>query len=200
MIEILISNFDKYQTLVVGLLGFLGVIYTIRMNARLARDQRERHLNHERAALRTALYAELTTIRRTYEDRSQSCEASNGRSVFIPEYVPHQIYHQLLDRIGLLTLEEIEPVIQAYLLVAELPVRLRLLSRDSGNPGESSGYIHIGEDYVEVVAGIHVSFLSSINSAIEVLKRNIEAPKRESAWYRQPITKLLQRSAKSCAR
>lgn len=171
MLEPLALIFDKYQTLVVGLLGFLGVICTIRMNARLARDQRERQLNHERAALRTALCAELVIIRDIFEDRSQMCkEDDSGNSALIPEYVPNQVYHHLLDRIGLLTIEEIEPVMQAYLLVAELPVRLRLISMDSGDPREPTGYLRIGADFVEAAGSIHRSFLSRIDSALEVLR------------------------------
>ena len=184
----------------VGLLGFFGVIYTIRMNARLARDKSEHQLNHERAALRTALCAELTSIRTTYENRSQDCEDANGTSVYIPEYVPNQIYQKLLDRIGLLTLAEIESVIQAYLLVVELPERLRFLSEDFGITGEPSGYIHIRSKYVKNAGDIHISFLKKTNSAIKALERELEASRKDCAWYRQPITILLQRITKSCAR
>ena len=89
--DCLVEFFEKFQTFLLGLLGFAGVIYTIIMNARLARQQHERELSHERTALRTAL-------RGYYEDRSQTLRKNNcGNFVLIPEYVPNQVYRQLLD-------------------------------------------------------------------------------------------------------
>ena len=121
MLNCLIDIFDKFQTFFVGLLGFSGVIYTIRMNARLERKQYERKLMHERTALRTAIIAELKSIGKTFEDRIDTLRSDkNLQSAFIPEYVSNKVYYQLLDRIGLLTAEEIESVIDAYLL-ADLP-------------------------------------------------------------------------------
>ena len=129
MFNCLIDIFDKFQTFFVGLLGFAGLIYTIRMNAKLERKQYERNLMHERTALRTALIAELKSISKTFDDRINTFrDNKNLQSAFIPEYVSNKVYYQLLDRIGLLTAEEIESVMDAYLLVTELPVRLRLIA------------------------------------------------------------------------
>ena len=96
--DCLVEFFEKFQTFLLGLLGFAGVIYTIIMNARLARQQHERELSHERTALRTALCAEIEILRGSYEDRSQTLRKNNcGNFVLIPEYVPNQVYRQLLD-------------------------------------------------------------------------------------------------------
>ena len=97
MFNCLIDVFDKFQTFFVGLLGFAGVIYTIRMNAMLERKQYERKLMNERTALRTALIAELKSICKTFEDRIDTFRnVKNLQSAFIPEYVSNKVYYQLL--------------------------------------------------------------------------------------------------------
>jgi hypothetical protein len=175
MFDSLVEVFERFQTFLVGLLGFAGVICTIIMNERLKRQQHERELIQERTALRTALIAELSALRKTYEDRIHSLhEKDRGQAALIPEYVSNQVYCQLLDRIGLLTAEEIEPVMDAYILVTELPVRLRLLAGDAGELSEYSGYIHISGEHAEVAAKIHDSFLAKINTAVASIQRKLE--------------------------
>jgi len=180
MFNCLVDIFERFQTFLVGLLGFAGVIYTIRTNARLTRQQHESELIQERTALRAALIAELGALRKSYEDRSRSLrEKDSGQSALIPEFVSNQVYYQLLDRIGLLTAEEIEPVMDAYLLVAELPVRLRLLSKDLSGSAEHSGYIHIGEDFAEDAAIIHDNFLLKINMALSTIQKKVDQPEKK---------------------
>lgn len=175
MFNCLVDIFERFQTFLVGLLGFAGVIYTIRMNARLSRQQHEHELIHERTALRTALIAELGGLRKTYEDRSRTLrEEDSGQSALIPEYVSNQVYSQLLGRIGLLTADEIESVMDAYLLATELPVRLRLLAKATADPSEHSGYIHIGKEYAEFAAQMHDSFIPKINMALETIQRKLD--------------------------
>jgi len=172
MFDCIVDIFERFQTFFVGLLGFAGVIYTIIMNARLTRQQRERELIHERTALRAALIAELKGLRQTYEDRSnQLRKGESGQSALIPEYVSNQVYSQLLNRIGLLTAEEIESVMDAYILTAELPVRLKLLAKDTA---EHPGYIQVSEKYAEVAAKMHDTFLPKIDKALASLQREHE--------------------------
>jgi len=90
------------------------------------------------------------------------------------EFVSKQVYDQLLDRIGLLTAEEIESVMEAYLLAAELPLRLRLLDKDSIGSTEYAGYINIQKEFAEVAAKIHDSFLPKIDTAIITIKGKLD--------------------------
>ncbi|MDY6908607.1 MAG: hypothetical protein SWC40_01430 [Thermodesulfobacteriota bacterium] len=85
----------------------------------------------------------------------------------MPEYVPNQIYSQLITRIGLLTAKEVENVIDAYLLAAELPVRLKLLTKGTA---EFPGYIQLSDEHAEVAAKMHESFLVKINMALASLR------------------------------
>lgn len=175
MYDLLLDIFGKLQTFIVGMLGFAGVIYTIRMNARLSREQHERRIKHERTALRTALCSELEVMRRIFTDRSQTVAEDEGKhSVFIPEYIPNHVYSQLLDRIGLLTAPEIESVMDAYILAGELPTRLMLLTTDHDKSFDRPGYIFIDSEYVPTATAMHKSFLPKIEAALMTIRTNLE--------------------------
>jgi hypothetical protein len=53
---------ERFQTLVVGITGFAGVIASLVVNAWLARRQQAQRVEHERDVLRTALRAELGVL------------------------------------------------------------------------------------------------------------------------------------------
>ena len=65
----MIDLLDRFQTLVVGALGFIGIIVTIATSAWLTRRQYSRQIKHEGDMLRVALRAELEIIRDAFVDR-----------------------------------------------------------------------------------------------------------------------------------
>jgi hypothetical protein len=166
--------FEKYQTFIVGILGFGGVMFTIYMNARLSRVQHNLQINHEREALRTAIYSELELIRKMFEGRCDMAQEKGGlQSAFYPEHISNQVYLQFINRIGLLSASEIEAVMEAYALVSDLPIRLQLLSTDHDPSFDRPGYIYIDSEYAETAIGIHKSFLPKIELAIKKLKDSL---------------------------
>jgi hypothetical protein len=54
---------QEFQSLIVGTLGFAGVIITLVLNARYAREQRREERSHECQTLRVALIEELSINR-----------------------------------------------------------------------------------------------------------------------------------------
>jgi hypothetical protein len=79
----------EYQTLIVGALGFTGVIITLLANAALTRRQHARQVDHERSALKAALGAELSIIRDAYMDRIKTIsEAPATQGMLMPLDVP----------------------------------------------------------------------------------------------------------------
>lgn len=84
--------FDKFQTFIVGILGFGGVIFTIYMNACLSRVQHERQIGHERESLRTALCSELTLIKNIFCNRcEQTDEDDQQSSAFYPVHISTEV-------------------------------------------------------------------------------------------------------------
>jgi hypothetical protein len=165
--------FYRFQTAIVGILGFAGVIVTIRQNANLVRRQYQREIDHEKNALRVALCSELEAIRRTYDDRINLCKVHREQGpVLIPIVVENRIYLKLNEKLGLLSGEEIAAVIEAYSLVSELPDRLKLLELEySTKTEESRGYFFVSGDQIEVVEATHKAFLEKIKIAIQYMQK-----------------------------
>lgn len=176
MCECLLGFFEKYQTFAVGALGFGGVICTIIMNARLSRVQHDRQINYERNALRTAICSELELIRKMIAGRCEMAQEKEGlQSAFYPEHISNQVYLQFINRIGLLSSNEIEVVMEAYALVSDLPMRLQFISTDHDPSFDRPGYIFIEAEHAETAIGIHKSFLPKIALAIKTLRDNLTA-------------------------
>jgi hypothetical protein len=168
--------FDKYQTFIAGIIGFIGVIFTIYYNAKQARLQHTRELNHKKLAVRTALIEELTLILSSYQERIETLTLEKCKnSVLIPTNVPNQAYMQLISEIGILDLSEIKLVMTAYQLAIELPVRLNLMVTSSELEPEKMGYIKIDNSQILNIAQLHKNFVPSFESAINALKDNTQA-------------------------
>jgi Flp pilus assembly protein TadB len=100
--------FKTYQTLVVGLLGFLGVIATMLWNAHLQRKQEERRERREASALRTALIEELKQQREALQYTADSLAAAQASTQdgthgsLIPLERYDAVFRGSLERLGLL--------------------------------------------------------------------------------------------------
>ena len=171
MVEQILCVFKTFQTLIVGTIGFVGVVYTIYKNGQIARKQTEALRSHARDALRTAIYCELETIKDMFEIRVKDLRADPSSFIILPESVPINVYTSLRSKIGLLTTEEITPIIKAYLLIEELPLRLKVLSAQSDQGALYEGYIYIGSEHVKNAEKIHENFLKCINEALSLLSK-----------------------------
>jgi len=160
----------QYQTLIVGLLGFTGVILTLLTNARLNRKQHARQIEHERTALKAALSTELSIIRDTFRDRLEMIgEPTGSQGMWVPLDTMTDVYGRVLDKIGLLSREQVNLVLRAYLLIRAVPERLRLME---GSPEIEPGatYLHVGSKHVGDARRMHENFLGDIEKAIAALR------------------------------
>ena len=171
MIIDLVCLLEKYQTLVVGLVGFTGVIATLYANSRLDRKQHEREILHEERALRQALISELRILQGILEDRSQTKSGGQYSDCMFPAHIPDTVYRTFLPRIGILSSEEVSAVMGAYVLVAELPQRLWLLSPAANVDRGAQEYICIEQEYLDAALSIHRVFLKEVSKALGVLEQ-----------------------------
>lgn len=165
-----VMNWKEYQTLIVGALGFIGVILTLLTNAALNRRQHTRQIEHERTALKAALSVELTIIRDVYLDRIKSIrEAPATQGMLVPLDTMTDVYSKAIEKIGLLTRDQVNLVMRAYILIRQMPDRLRFFH----GPEEIQtveGYLRIEKKNVGYVGQMHENFLEDINSAIAALE------------------------------
>ena len=111
-------------TVVVGVLGFIGVIITLIVNAGIARRDRLEMLRQERTAMRTALAEELRILKVPLEDgiqklKEQIKEGGEDGGVIVPTDPGSDVYNVYVPKIGLLTSQEVEKVMLAYLTIRE---------------------------------------------------------------------------------
>jgi hypothetical protein len=165
----------QYQTLIVGGLGFLGVMATIATNAWLARRQHSRQVRHDTKALRVALRSELEMIRDAFRDRVTMIESSQPKQregIFIPLNTMTDVYSQFISRIGLLSESEIRAVMRAYLLVRQMPERLALLElQPTSHVERPTGFIFIEGRHLATVKQMHKNYLTDIDQALSLIAR-----------------------------
>jgi len=173
--ESFLCIFEKYQTFFTGLLGFTGVVITMVVNARLQRSAQSRKLAHEARTLRVALRAELDANRKAFEGRIQQLdERSDFSHALVPNQPINQIYTSHLDKLGLLSDDEIEKVIKAYLLVSDLFFRMRILVGTDNVIGINNEIIRLDQERRSIASGMHKSFLPDIKKAIKAIDEKID--------------------------
>jgi hypothetical protein len=130
---------------------------TIATNAWLARRQHDRQIRHDASALRVALRAELGILREAFRDRIVTiaeAQPDRSRGVLIPLDTMTDVYVRSIDRIGLLS-----AVLRAYILVRQMPERLRLIAREHSTEEERErGFALIGGDYFEAIRQMHENY------------------------------------------
>lgn len=161
----------EYQTLIVGVVGFAGVIVTLIVNARLARQHHSREIDHEAKVLRVAVRAELEAIRDAFEERIRTLKNPEGwPSIMVPLDTMTDVYGSLIDKLGLLSEPEIRAVMRAYLAVRQMPERLKLLARSAVTPEErEAGFATVDSRYFAALKQMHENYLREVRNALSVI-------------------------------
>ena len=162
---------ETYQTLAVGIVGFVGVIVTILFNAKISRDQRRDERDHERNTLRVALIAELKINRRSLRENADTLKeaSSDTEDAFVPTDPMDDVYRAFVPRIGLLSQDEVGKVMDAYLTLEEFYSKLFLL----GVPVSTSpGHVSVPSTNLQFLARMQESVLGPIDEAIGALEKS----------------------------
>jgi hypothetical protein len=117
----------EFQTLIVGALGFMGVIFTLWFNAYQVRQQREGERSHERETLRAALIEELKIIQGSISRNIADWDGNTETSAYVPIHTMDDAYRAFTNRIGLLSSEEVRRVMNAYLTMRTFHSKLFLI-------------------------------------------------------------------------
>lgn len=171
-IDALLCVLERFQTVIIGFVGFGGVILTLIANARLSARGRKAVVQHEQQVLKVALIEELKILRETFKDRIEIIdEAKRGNTpgILVPVDSMTSVYDQHLSKLGLLTSEQTQAVMRAYLSAKQIPTKVGLLAETLDR---DSAFISIGSEYFETVEGIHKNTLPGIEAAIASLEDN----------------------------
>jgi hypothetical protein len=159
------TSIQPFQTLIVGIIGFAGVITTLWFNASQARQQRTLERLHEAETLRVALIEELKISRTAVVENSSNMDMA--QDAFVPTAPMDDVYRTFTGRIGLLSELEVGKVMIAYLTLRTFHAKLFLI----GVP------VHTGDHHVRVpiknaplLAGMFKNLLDPINDAIQAME------------------------------
>ena len=169
----MVEYLERFQTSVVGVLGFTGVILTMIVNAKTQRGLQSTQRQHDVRSLRTALLVELKENVRMYEDRISTLSKADGtHHALMPSRVTNSIFQSSLSKVGLLSADVVESVLRAYLLLEEMPYRLRLLVGTNNVGGYNDEFIRIDADRQHDAKKIHDALLPRLREAVAALERN----------------------------
>ena len=141
------------------------MIITLVTNARLARAQHERQVEHEGKVLRVALRAELEAVAEAYRDRIKSFDNPGviGGALY-PLDTRSKVYKSMIGRIGLLSATEVKAVLRAYLLIEQLPDRVKMLASDDRKT--EPGFVFMLADSFGPLRQMHLNYLADIEAAL----------------------------------
>jgi len=104
---------EQFQTTIVGIVGFVGVIWTLRSNSQNAREDHRRQLASKRKALRRILAAEFRNYGRALK---KNLEAQPPDREFLSVGRIHRLFsEQVAADLGLLESDEIDVVVNALI-------------------------------------------------------------------------------------
>ncbi|EGR0900373.1 hypothetical protein MQK76_17855 [Vibrio cholerae] len=161
--------FEKYQTFLAGLIGFVGVVVTILANGYLYRKQFLKEKSQESSALRRTLIEELRLISETYTINMQRLSEDNDYPIAYIPSTPHiEAFKQLVPKFGLLTGDEIKKTMLAYQLIQELPDKLRLFQIIDSSV-HKEGFVAIEKAARPSIVDVYDHTFSPVLQAIEIL-------------------------------
>jgi hypothetical protein len=174
-------NFIRaYQTLVVGLLGFAGVILTLLVNAYLQRAQDRRRAKQEARGLRIALMEELRVQRMVLEEVVESLDTAEnengdagGRFGLVPLERYSRVFDRSIDKLGLLTGRELAYVFAAYLPLSAMTWKLKAMEPATEHRDPTGDIARITPQHFDAVKKMHRNSLLAIDAAMRELRHRI---------------------------
>jgi hypothetical protein len=116
--------------------------------------------------MRTALLAELRFLVASYEYRASRMEAASG-SFDVSVHTATEVYDRMLDKIGLLTVDQAHNVIHAYLGAKHLPFNLRQQAR---REGDNPDFVRVIRNDIGIAIKLHRERIDLFKNAIDALR------------------------------
>ena len=117
---------ERFQTVLVGAVGFLGVIWTLRSNARHAREEHQRQVDTRQMTLRRILAAEFRNYSHALKQNFEATPPDD--ELFSVGKIRRVLSKDLAVDLGLLELGEVDVVVNAIISLDGMEHHLENLS------------------------------------------------------------------------
>ncbi len=125
----IINLAERFQTTLVGIVGFVGVIWTLHANARHSQNVHKRQLTDRKEALRRILAAEFRNYAGAL-NKNASVEMPDLETVSVGR-MPRLLSEPLMADLGLLDLHEVDIVVNALISLEGMTHYLENLAEQS---------------------------------------------------------------------
>ncbi|WP_131802389.1 hypothetical protein [Yoonia tamlensis] len=164
----IIDVIDRFQNVLVGAVGFLGVIWTLRANAKHSNEEYRRHLDSRRMTLRRILAAEFRNYARALK---ANLEAKGPVGDHLSVGKIHKLFSEdLAGELGLLELGEVDVVVNALISLEGMEQYLGHIST-----GQTDKRFLIPAVAMDDFRMITSTTADALNYAIEALEHSGEA-------------------------
>ena len=127
----IIEVFERFQTVLVGAVGFAGVIWTLRANAKHSEQEHRRQLDARRTTLRRILAAEFRNYSRALKANLEAI-IPDGDHLSVGRI--HRLFSEdLTGELGLLEVGEVDVVVNALISLEGLDQYLGHISASQTN-------------------------------------------------------------------
>lgn len=164
---------DFVVPLSIGLMGFGGVAFTIYYNAKLAREQLSSETAHAARSTRAALIVELESNLKTFQHDIQTAHLGEA-GILIPASTKTAMFDAHVNRLGLLELDEVRAVLEAYERLKEHPQRatLAVLLETGQEPERLQGFFKIPPAAIAVLTRLWKKNVDTLKTAIHALSQH----------------------------
>lgn len=154
---------NDFQTAIVGIIGFAGVIWVQKDNAKLARKQQNAELATRRNAVENALYAEIALFKKAFERIISNPISATDETLHFP-ILRRDVSIAMMPEIGLLKSETIIPVLNGFNAIDDVNLQIALLAEE-----ESANSFLLEGNKINVFFQILEDAIGPLDVAIEAL-------------------------------
>jgi hypothetical protein len=164
------ETIKAFQTGIVGVIGFAGVIITLVVNAWLTRSERRAVVEDRLRALKLALTEELKVIKTAYvAGATQLRSVPANKFCAIPTARLNGLFDSHQRELGLLPPKALEKVLGAYLSHDQVATNLLILATPDSQV-RNGKLLTIPAEHCDIAAKIYEGMVAPIDEAIRELE------------------------------
>jgi hypothetical protein len=161
---IFVELIERFQTAIVGVVGFAGVIITLLANARIAERTRKRERKDRAAVVATLIQAEMRLLLGAVLLGADVPPPEKSDFVKFP-VLKTRFSDSALNELGVLTPELCSKVIMAISTIHNIMAKTRLLGAQADDE-----YISVPAENCEMVSRIYSTHIEQLTEAVIALE------------------------------